>query len=76
MVELDQAYIIHLSHQQREFSHYTLNPKPKSIVIKGYEHSPTKLARIEIDKIFMAFFLIQKGNGNNDKVDVKINLAL
>ncbi len=52
----------------------TLTPKPKLIEIKGYKHPPTKLARIDIDKIFMAFFLMQKGDGANDEVKVSINL--
>lgn len=52
----------------------TLNPRPKFIKIKGYEHPPTKLARIGIDKIIMAFFLIHKGSPSNRDTRIEIDL--
>ena len=52
----------------------SMQPAPASIAVKGYAHQPTQLARINLDKIYMAFFLIEKGKEANTYTDVQINL--
>ena len=52
-----------------------LSPAPVSIAAKGYAHAPSKLARINIDKIYMAFFLITKGEKSKTAhTDVQMDL--
>jgi len=53
-----------------------LHPAPERIVVKGYTHPPTKAARIKIDRIYMAFFWIQKGResaGQDTVVEIDLN---
>jgi ubiquinone/menaquinone biosynthesis C-methylase UbiE len=51
-----------------------LDPSPASIIVKGYEHPPTKLARINADKIIMAFFLVRKGPPPDGKTQIEMDL--
>ncbi|MBF0386278.1 MAG: class I SAM-dependent methyltransferase [Candidatus Omnitrophica bacterium] len=52
-----------------------LSPAPFKITVKGYAHPPTKAARISVDKVMMAFFLIEKGRaGIGHETVVEINL--
>ena len=54
----------------------SMQPAPASIAVKGYAHQPTQLARINLDKITMAFFLIEKGekeNANSTQVNINLN---
>lgn len=52
-----------------------LDPAPATIAVKGYAHAPSKLARINVDKIYMAFFLITKGEGSKVvHTDVQMDL--
>lgn len=52
----------------------SLTPAPSRIEIKGYAHPPSKAARIAIDEILMAFFLITKGNGSQPTtIDINLN---
>lgn len=52
----------------------TLNPTPVSIMAKGYPHPPNPTAHIPIDKVFMAFFLIQKSSHSDASPQVTIDL--
>ncbi len=52
-----------------------LDPAPAAIMVKGYAHAPSKLARIDVEKIYMAFFLITKGKKSKAvTTDVRMNL--
>lgn len=68
-------YVVLNTQQHLEFLK-GLKPKPASIMVKGYAHSPTKLARIGVDKIYMAFFFITKGKkpkADSTKVEMDLN---
>ncbi len=51
-----------------------LRPAALSIQVRGYAHPPSKLARIKVGRIYMAFFLITKENSANPATKVEINL--
>lgn len=56
----------------------TLRPVPAAIKVRGYAHPPSNLARINVDKIYMAFFLIVKGGAsgaaNGMSTTIEMNL--
>ncbi|MBF0618886.1 MAG: class I SAM-dependent methyltransferase [Candidatus Omnitrophica bacterium] len=54
----------------------SLSPSPARITVKGYAHPPTKAARLSVDSVLMAFFLIEKGNAavmNGTVIDINLN---
>ena len=54
----------------------TLSPAPSCIEVKGYEHAPTRLAELPLDKITMAFFLIHKGGAPDGGTKIEMNLNM
>lgn len=54
----------------------SLHPAPALIEVKGYEHAPTKLAQLPLDKVTMAFLLIHKHPTADGKTGIDINLNL
>ncbi len=53
----------------------TLNPRPISIKAMGYTHAPSLTARVPLDEIIMAFFLIEKGSAATNKTLIDLDFS-
>ena len=50
-----------------------LTPSPRSIRAFGYYHRPSDMARLELDQILMAFFLIEKGDSETHDPEIRLD---
>lgn len=53
---------------------HSLDPKPSRISAYGYMHKPSHMSSVGLDEVCMAFFLVEKGGGNNIKTEYNIEL--
>jgi SAM-dependent methyltransferase len=51
----------------------SLSPRPGAIRGRGYQHVPTSTARVPLETVIMAFFLLEKGNDGPLHVDISLD---
>jgi len=52
----------------------TLDPAPAAIRARGYPHAPASAARVPVDRVTMAVFLLEKGAGPTGTVEIDVRV--
>jgi SAM-dependent methyltransferase len=50
----------------------TLTPVPSSVQAKGYMHNVSNTAKVPLDQVIMAFFLLEKGSNQDTKIEMDL----
>ncbi len=51
----------------------SLSPSPSVVRAKGYSHTVSETAKVPLDRVIMAFFMLEKGENQQMDVEIRLN---